>query len=693
MPDRPLLPFNAARPERPPLPAQIQTLLDNIRTGGDLTTGDLTQIISYFPPSRRQPPICPQQIPPASQNFVGRQSELVTLHQQLQHHRSVAITAIADMGGIGKSELALQYAVRYARDYPGGMLWLDARQANFAEILIRFADTYLLEIPEPLRAETPLDFQLQYCLQHWNACGPTLLILDDVNRQPPYPTLLQTLPPQFRVLLTTRCRDLDPSFAKIRLEQLPLEQGLELLERLLGSDRLHQEGDDARQLYHWVDGLPLGLELLGRYLAAQPFLPIATLLERLSLEDAALQRSQGPQMMTAERGIVAAFEVSWQALSAATQPVACILGLVGFEAFPWKLVAAIATEAGMEETAIDPARDELFRQSWLQPPVRQIFRLHPLIFAFLQGKLSQSEQDSTIRQAFAAALIAQAKEIPQTITRDRVAQVEPWIPYLQQLAQHHLDWLEPEEWFWVFVALGHFYQGQGLYSLAEPWYRQCVKAVGQQLGEDHPDYAASLHHLGRLYNLQGRYREAEPLFQKDLAITRQRLGEDHPDYATSLNNLAGLYHSQGRYGEAESLCQQAIAIKRQQLGPGHPSYVLSLHNLANLYATRSLNPWKRLQVYPLLIQALRIQCKTSGWNHPHTQAMVSSLFWAVVVDLWLLWMTVEALYQAISRASIWPLLRLAMTLLLLFLLLRWWSVLAGLGGRIRYQVCRWFRRR
>ena len=85
------------------------------------------------------------------------------------------------------------------------------------------------------------------------------------------------------------------------------------------------------------------------------------------------------------------------------------------------------------------------------------------------------------------------------------------------------------------------------------------------LGEEHPDYAASLNNLALLYHAMGAYGRAEPLYRQALEITKKALGEEHPDYALSLNNLAGLYQATNRPQQALTTLGRALEVEQLNL--------------------------------------------------------------------------------------------------------------------------------
>lgn len=92
--------------------------------------------------------------------FVGREEELQNLHQLMQDNKPVAIAAISGMGGVGKTELALQYAIQHRNTYNGGLCWLLAKTGDVGIQVVQFARTQLdLKPPE----DFDLLAQVQYC--------------------------------------------------------------------------------------------------------------------------------------------------------------------------------------------------------------------------------------------------------------------------------------------------------------------------------------------------------------------------------------------------------------------------------------------------------------------------------------------------------------------------------------------------
>jgi TIR domain/NB-ARC domain len=212
-----------------------------------------------------------------SGHFVGRQAALETLHRDLTRTDRVSISAISGMGGIGKTELAVQYARRHLHDYPGGVCWLNVRTGDLSAQVIDYVQhTLMQEVPQERRGQfLTLAQQLMWCWQTWQPPGRVLIVLDDVTELAPCRPILLAPPERFRLVLTSRQRGLEPSFAEWPLDVLLPEAALELLAGLAGTERVDAEHAIAQELCAWLGYLPLGLELVGRYLSQDRGLSLA----------------------------------------------------------------------------------------------------------------------------------------------------------------------------------------------------------------------------------------------------------------------------------------------------------------------------------------------------------------------------------------------------------------------------------
>ncbi|RYP11797.1 hypothetical protein DL767_010722 [Monosporascus sp. MG133] len=86
--------------------------------------------------------------------------------------------------------------------------------------------------------------------------------------------------------------------------------------------------------------------------------------------------------------------------------------------------------------------------------------------------------------------------------------------------------------------------------------------------------------LGESCLILGKYDEAEQMHRQELQLSQAVLGREHPDTLTSMNNLALVLNSQGKYDEAEQMHRQALALREAVLGRKHPSTLTNMNNLA-----------------------------------------------------------------------------------------------------------------
>jgi tetratricopeptide (TPR) repeat protein len=577
-----------------------------------------SRFYSYFAEQKKL--LIPQNIPRSGViKFVGRDEMLNKLQQQIQKNNRLAITAIQGMGGIGKTELALQYAIgSLAKSvYPGGICWLHARSQEIATQIVNFAKANL---EMKLSDEMEVHEQVTFIWQRW-PIDSTLIVIDDVTD---YNAIVPCLPPsdpRFKVLITTR-QNFGASVTTINIEELSDEEAIALLASFVGEERIQLQLNDVKALCQRIGNLPLGLELLGRFLARKLDWTVSELLEQLASKNLAAKPLITPEPgMTAQLGVAEALELSWQELNEPEQSLACLLGLFAAAPITWELVEQCFSEIDPDE--LEEIRDEgLIDRSLLKRVGEGAYQFHQIVHGYFRGKLSQrSDQGQGLKEAFCRVMVEIAQSIDETPTIDQVEGVRRAIIHLEEVANHWSESLRDEVLIWPTLGIGRFYEGQGNYKLALPWYQKCLEQCQLRFGSEHPDVALSFNNLAALYDSQGRYEAAEPLYQQALEISRKLLGTEHPEVALSLNNLAELYRNQGRYKAAEPLYQQALEISRKLLGTEHPEVALSLNNLAELYR----NQGRYEEAEPLYQQALEISRKLLGTKHPEVALSLNNL--------------------------------------------------------------------
>ena len=111
--------------------------------------------------------------------FVGRDQDLAEVEKKLQEGNTVAISSVSGMGGVGKTELVLQYAHSKLAAYSGGVCWVNTRAQDVGVGILEFSRTQL-GLPEPPNTLKTILEQVQWVCRRWQG-EPILLVLDDVT--------------------------------------------------------------------------------------------------------------------------------------------------------------------------------------------------------------------------------------------------------------------------------------------------------------------------------------------------------------------------------------------------------------------------------------------------------------------------------------------------------------------------------
>lgn len=346
--------------------------------------------------------------------FVGREQDIEKLHQQVQQENQIAITGV---DGIGKTELAIQYAAKYRQVYSGGLYYFLARDtSSLADQMLDFAQGYLklgdkekgAEVfREKLKSASP-NIRSEIANWFWQLeQEQTVLVLfDDVIE---YEQLRLYLPPRgknFKILVTTQ-RSPEDIFKEFQLLPLGKSAALDLLRQPL-ADKIDRELSDAQVICKDLGYLPLALNLVGFYVKKRD-ISLAEMKNRLEQE--------GTDQQALKENRQPIFELSWSELSPKAKDLAFLLSLLpstsnllefqGYLDFLKKRLDFLRSSLGENGfsvlSSIKNARDiedaRVNLEEWNFAVKNQSsYSLNPLVRQFFLDKMMGSANDNKIVQ-------------------------------------------------------------------------------------------------------------------------------------------------------------------------------------------------------------------------------------------------------------------------------------------------------
>jgi tetratricopeptide (TPR) repeat protein len=601
------------------------------------------------------PPFCVPYDP--NPLFVGHAAEIGKLDDLLAQGQAPALIGT---GGLGKTQLAVQYAYHARARYPGGIFWLAMEQS--AGVPTQVA---ALTGPEGLNlpgaAALSFDDKIAAVRRAWQEPLARLLIFDNLED----PVLLRGWKPKgggTQVLVTSRYANWTATSGLTPLPLQPLKRPFSV--ELLLAPRARQRGAavpdlladpalaaDADAICEAVGDLPLALALAGAYLESTPSATFARLrarLEQAPTVDPALNPVLAEGLPTGHApSVVATFALSYDRLDLADPVDELALRLLGCAAQcasapipPQLLLRAIslATPTVGTEQEIDSALRQLAALGLIEILPDSTLRLHRLLGAYVRSRqLPQVNSPwkalwECLRTIFTHQRAPASDNCVSALAEALVQEVNiineagyplKGQPYLEHLWHtiagigSHTDASTAA----LQSALGELLYMLGNFTAAFPCWEQALIIRTRIFGEVHPITASSLHNMAELLYAQGDYAKARPFFEQAVRIRQQTLGERHPDTAKSLNSLAMLVNDQGDFNRARTLLTEALTIREQICGEMHLGTAESLNDLAKLEEAQE----NYVDARRLYERALAIRKYLLGDLHPVTATTLNNL--------------------------------------------------------------------
>ena len=566
--------------------------------------------------------------------FTGRDSVLQQLHDALAHEHSAIISqsyALSGLGGIGKTQTAIEYAYRYANEY-AGIFWIRA-ETNESIVSSFVAIAELLNLPE--KQDKEQDRVITAVTRWLTGHSDWLLIFDNVENS----ELVKSVLPPARcgsLLFTSRRQALEFSAHILDLERMTPEEGMRFLlhrSRLLAPtaslDSLAREDATlAQEIVTAMAGLPLALDQAGAYIEANQL----SLAEYLELFQSSQMRLLDEQASHSDHpsSVAKTFALAFEQLERNSPAAAELLTVCAFlapEAIPETFFIDGAKHLGptFEKLAADPfafrtAIKALLTYSLIQRnATTKTVTMHRLVQFVLKERFSENVQRIwTIRIIHVIADLFPSEKV----------QTNYWL-ICEQLLSHALIYINISEQREVnfhehtklMSSIAIYLSYRTRFSEATSLFQRALHIRQQALGPDHPLVAEVLYEMAYLNFSQGLYQQAEALFQRALHIREQAMGSEHPLVAEVLNRLAILYWQTGKYEQAEVLYQRTLLIREQTLGSDHPKVASSLNNLAIVYKEQGMYE----RAITLFQQALRIWERRQVPNHPEAAYPLNNL--------------------------------------------------------------------
>ncbi|KAF2804921.1 TPR-like protein [Mytilinidion resinicola] len=530
--------------------------------------------------------------------------------------RPAARAALVGLGGVGKSQIAIEYAYLVQDESPTTwVFWVHAdTRATFEEGYRKIVQVTKMDGWDNPKADVLQLVQSWLCDE---SNGRWVMIVDNADDSnvlfPPFDEaevagasnpdqaaepLSDFLPqsPNGSILITSRSRDVARRLTGrgdrlVEVKPMDSREALALLQKKLSNANEH----NATELLKALDYMPLAITQAAAHIEQRaPRMTISRYIDEIHRNDhdraRLLARDVGDNRRDgrASNSIIATLQVSFEHIRRGMPTAARLLSLMRHS-----------------------HADKLFL-NWMSLDGRE-FEMHRLVQFSIKKWLEVYNELEEWKEAY----------ITLMDDNDPVGRYKNWavcqalFPHARAVvACQPAGGRAVEAWASVLFKAAWYAYEMGKYKEAEEMSQGALEAREAALGAEHPDTLASMNNLAT-----GKCKEAENMDRKVLEAREKTLGREHPSTLMSMNNLALVLQEQGKYEQTEGMNGQALEGWEKVLGKEHPDTLMSMNNLATVLKEQG----KYQEAEKMNRQALEMRKKVLGEEHPDTLRSLNNL--------------------------------------------------------------------
>ncbi|MEW2130678.1 BTAD domain-containing putative transcriptional regulator [Streptomyces sp. NPDC005435] len=509
----------------------------------------------------------PAQLPASVPDFTGRDAFVAELSEVLAsaseaEGRVMAVSALAGIGGVGKTTLAVHVAHRARAAFPDGQLYVDLqgagpRPAEPETVLGSFLRA--LGTPDRSIPESPEE---RAALYRSVLDGRRVLVLLDNAKDAAQVRPLLPGTAGCAALVTARVRMTGLAGAHlVDLDVMSPEEALALFTRIVGAERVAAEREAALDVVAACGFLPLAIRIAASRLAARRTWTVSVLAAKLADE-----RRRLDELQAGDLAVKATFELGYGQLEPAQARAFRLLGLADG---PDLSLAAAAAVLDRPQEDTEDLLESLVDTSLLESAAPGRYRFHDLVRLYAR---SCAERDETAPGECAAALSRLLDFYLATAAR---------VYAIERPGDRTVEHLDPAAHDGLAFA-GHRDALDWLYAEADPLLA-CVRqsASGATLrravdlllvAKDLAESGANAHQFG-----------AAATAVRDAA----RAAGDARTEGRARTTLAQVHMAAGRFGEAEAEAQRAVELAEGAHDPWTDCNALSERGIVAAYHQRN----------------------------------------------------------------------------------------------------------